>query len=229
MAVNATWISSNWPTWSTRNDCGYILNIWEVLLCEHEAKCCSVDFSLLNKLWAHIYCTILPLVWPVSFVLMSFSQLTLFENMTVANQGTLKLPASEAVHPIMTFDPSDSNYLYIMTSHHVRFFAAGEVSVLRFLLMLLTSVTDLVMSAWRRIIKATIRPHFTSTSPQFSWTHTDICGHMHRLSIGFWATFSDQCVSLQSSSRQDVAAPSAFLLYSGNAPDCMISMYLSKL
>uniref|UniRef100_A0A8D3CHS3 Plexin D1 n=1 Tax=Scophthalmus maximus TaxID=52904 RepID=A0A8D3CHS3_SCOMX len=29
------------------------------------------------------------------------------------------LPASEAVHHIMTFDPSDSNFLYLMTSHHM--------------------------------------------------------------------------------------------------------------
>lgn len=40
--------------------------------------------------------------------------------MTLANQWTLKLPAIEAVHHIMTFDPSDSNFLYLMTSHHVR-------------------------------------------------------------------------------------------------------------
>uniref|UniRef100_A0A672ZNR2 Sema domain-containing protein n=1 Tax=Sphaeramia orbicularis TaxID=375764 RepID=A0A672ZNR2_9TELE len=29
------------------------------------------------------------------------------------------LPASEAVHHIMTFDPNDSNFLYLMTSHHM--------------------------------------------------------------------------------------------------------------
>ncbi|XP_035511823.1 plexin-D1 [Morone saxatilis] len=46
-------------------------------------------------------------------------KLTLLANMTLANQWTLKLPASEAVHHIMTFDPSDSNFLYIMTSHHM--------------------------------------------------------------------------------------------------------------
>ncbi|XP_076596651.1 plexin-D1 [Chaetodon auriga] len=46
-------------------------------------------------------------------------KLTLLENMTVANQWTLKLPASEAVHHIMTFDPNDHNYLYLMTSHHM--------------------------------------------------------------------------------------------------------------
>lgn len=46
-------------------------------------------------------------------------KLTLLANMTVANQWTLKLPASEAVHHIMTFDPNDSNYLYLMTSHHM--------------------------------------------------------------------------------------------------------------
>uniref|UniRef100_A0A8D3DQF7 Plexin D1 n=1 Tax=Scophthalmus maximus TaxID=52904 RepID=A0A8D3DQF7_SCOMX len=46
-------------------------------------------------------------------------KLTLLPNMTLANQWTLKLPASEAVHHIMTFDPSDSNFLYLMTSHHM--------------------------------------------------------------------------------------------------------------
>ncbi|XP_072222407.1 plexin-D1 [Leuresthes tenuis] len=46
-------------------------------------------------------------------------KLTLSPNMTVANQWTLKLPASEAVHHIMTFDPNDSNFLYVMTSHHM--------------------------------------------------------------------------------------------------------------
>ncbi|KAM8755047.1 plexin-D1 [Acanthopagrus schlegelii] len=46
-------------------------------------------------------------------------KLTLLPNMTLANQWTLKLPASEAVHHVMTFDPNDSNYLYLMTSHHM--------------------------------------------------------------------------------------------------------------
>ncbi|KAM4562125.1 plexin-D1 [Odontesthes bonariensis] len=46
-------------------------------------------------------------------------KLTLLPNMSVANQWTLKLPFSEAVHHIMTFDPNDSNFLYVMTSHHM--------------------------------------------------------------------------------------------------------------
>ncbi|XP_070766265.1 plexin-D1 [Enoplosus armatus] len=46
-------------------------------------------------------------------------KLTLLANMTLANQWTLRLPASEAVHHIMTFDPNDSNFLYLMTSHHM--------------------------------------------------------------------------------------------------------------
>uniref|UniRef100_A0A672ITK1 Sema domain-containing protein n=1 Tax=Salarias fasciatus TaxID=181472 RepID=A0A672ITK1_SALFA len=46
-------------------------------------------------------------------------KLTLLANMTVANQWTLKLRSSEAVHHIMTFDPNDSNFLYVMTSHHM--------------------------------------------------------------------------------------------------------------
>ncbi|XP_013871381.1 plexin-D1 [Austrofundulus limnaeus] len=43
-------------------------------------------------------------------------KLTLLANKTLAN---LTLPASEAVHHIMTFDPNDSNFLYVMTSHHM--------------------------------------------------------------------------------------------------------------
>ncbi|MEQ2179516.1 Plexin-D1 [Goodea atripinnis] len=31
----------------------------------------------------------------------------------------MKLPAGEAVHHVMTFDPNDRNFLYIMTSHHM--------------------------------------------------------------------------------------------------------------
>nr|XP_040048112.1 LOW QUALITY PROTEIN: plexin-D1 [Gasterosteus aculeatus aculeatus] len=46
-------------------------------------------------------------------------KLTLRPDMTVAHQWTLKLPAGEAVHHIMTFDPNDSNFLYVMTSHHM--------------------------------------------------------------------------------------------------------------
>uniref|UniRef100_A0A3Q4N388 Plexin D1 n=1 Tax=Neolamprologus brichardi TaxID=32507 RepID=A0A3Q4N388_NEOBR len=37
----------------------------------------------------------------------------------VTNQWMLKLRANEAVHHIMTFDPNDSNFLYVMTSHHM--------------------------------------------------------------------------------------------------------------
>uniref|UniRef100_A0A4W5MVV8 Plexin D1 n=1 Tax=Hucho hucho TaxID=62062 RepID=A0A4W5MVV8_9TELE len=46
-------------------------------------------------------------------------KLTLLKNLTVANQWALKLPAGESVHHIMTFDPIDRNYLYLMTSHHL--------------------------------------------------------------------------------------------------------------
>ncbi|KAM3618334.1 uncharacterized protein V6R79_019210 [Siganus canaliculatus] len=46
-------------------------------------------------------------------------KLTLLPDLTAANQWSLKLPASEAVHHIMTFDPNDNNYLYLMTSHHM--------------------------------------------------------------------------------------------------------------
>ncbi|KAJ3586517.1 hypothetical protein NHX12_012915 [Muraenolepis orangiensis] len=47
-------------------------------------------------------------------------KLTFLKNLTLAKQWTLKLPASQAVHPVMTFDPNDSNFLYLMTSHYVR-------------------------------------------------------------------------------------------------------------
>ncbi|XP_055788034.1 plexin-D1-like isoform X2 [Salvelinus fontinalis] len=46
-------------------------------------------------------------------------KLTLLKNLTVANQWALKLPAGESVHHIMTFDPMDRNYLYLMTSNHL--------------------------------------------------------------------------------------------------------------
>ncbi|XP_076022659.1 plexin-D1 [Genypterus blacodes] len=46
-------------------------------------------------------------------------KLTFMANMTLASQWTLKLPASESVHHIMTFDPNDGNFLYVMTSHHL--------------------------------------------------------------------------------------------------------------
>ncbi|KAM8829981.1 plexin-D1 [Synchiropus picturatus] len=46
-------------------------------------------------------------------------KLTLLANMTLANQWTMRLPGSEPVHHIMTFDPSDRNFLYLMTSHHM--------------------------------------------------------------------------------------------------------------
>ncbi|KAL1021519.1 hypothetical protein UPYG_G00014280 [Umbra pygmaea] len=46
-------------------------------------------------------------------------KLTLFKNLTVAKQWSLKLPGGEPVHHIMTFDPMDRSYLYLMTSHHL--------------------------------------------------------------------------------------------------------------
>lgn len=46
-------------------------------------------------------------------------KLTLLPNLTLANQWTLKLPALESVHHIMTFDPTDRNFLYVMTSNHM--------------------------------------------------------------------------------------------------------------
>uniref|UniRef100_A0A8C7Z8S4 Plexin D1 n=1 Tax=Oryzias sinensis TaxID=183150 RepID=A0A8C7Z8S4_9TELE len=42
--------------------------------------------------------------------------LTVADNMS---RWVVTLPSSEAVHPIMTFDPNDRNFLYVMTSHHM--------------------------------------------------------------------------------------------------------------
>ncbi|XP_051964784.1 plexin-D1-like [Xyrauchen texanus] len=46
-------------------------------------------------------------------------KLSLLSNLSVANLWSLRLPANEPVHHIMTFDPSDKNYLYLMTTHHL--------------------------------------------------------------------------------------------------------------
>ncbi|KAF3860638.1 hypothetical protein F7725_000893 [Dissostichus mawsoni] len=61
----------------------------------------------------------IPLVEYTGLTSVSVDNLTLLANMTLRNQWTLKLPASEAVHHIMTFDPNDRNFLYLMTSHHM--------------------------------------------------------------------------------------------------------------
>ncbi|XP_030640906.1 plexin-D1 [Chanos chanos] len=45
-------------------------------------------------------------------------KLSLRRNLSVASQWSLRLPRGESVHHIMTFHPNDSNYLYLMTSHH---------------------------------------------------------------------------------------------------------------
>ncbi|XP_077455271.1 plexin-D1 [Stigmatopora argus] len=46
-------------------------------------------------------------------------KVTLTPNMTLVSQMTLKLPAGEPVHHVMTFDPKDRTYLYVMTSYHM--------------------------------------------------------------------------------------------------------------
>lgn len=124
-----------------------------------------------------------------------FPQLTLLANMTLANQWTLKLPASEAVHHIMTFDPNDRNYLYLMTSHHVSISRRVPAPVSAWLFILLSSVADLFMSAWKSTRLATIRPHFASSespSPQFSWTHTYFAATCADRQWVFPAAFSKQ-------------------------------------
>ncbi|KAI4889334.1 hypothetical protein NFI96_023916, partial [Prochilodus magdalenae] len=46
-------------------------------------------------------------------------KLSLLGNFSVANQWSLRLAAGESVHHVMTFDPNDRNYLYLMTTHHM--------------------------------------------------------------------------------------------------------------
>uniref|UniRef100_A0AAR2J7U4 Sema domain-containing protein n=1 Tax=Pygocentrus nattereri TaxID=42514 RepID=A0AAR2J7U4_PYGNA len=46
-------------------------------------------------------------------------KLSLLGNFSVANQWSLRLAAGESVHHVMTFDPNDRNYLYLMTTHHI--------------------------------------------------------------------------------------------------------------
>ncbi|KAG7472234.1 hypothetical protein MATL_G00106780 [Megalops atlanticus] len=46
-------------------------------------------------------------------------KLNLLKNLTLANYKSLKLRSGESVHHIMTFDPNDRNYLYLMTSNHL--------------------------------------------------------------------------------------------------------------
>lgn len=108
-----------------------------------------------------MFCNLMhqPAFQPVSSALMSFSQLTLLANMTVANQWTLKLAAGEAVHHIMAFDPNDSYFLYLMTSYHVRIWMQTRLR------------SQDVCLYRRRIVIATIRTHLAfieSSSPQFS-------------------------------------------------------------
>ncbi|XP_016085027.1 plexin-D1 isoform X1 [Sinocyclocheilus grahami] len=58
-------------------------------------------------------------------------KLSLLANLSVANQWSLKLASNEPVHHIMTFDPSDHNYLYLMTTHNllrVQVSACGQYS-----------------------------------------------------------------------------------------------------
>ncbi|XP_056628860.1 plexin-D1 [Triplophysa dalaica] len=46
-------------------------------------------------------------------------KLSLLANLSVANIWSSKLSANDPVHHIMTFDPSDRNYMYLMTTHHL--------------------------------------------------------------------------------------------------------------
>lgn len=85
-------------------------------------------------------------------------QLTFLPNRTLASQRTTKLPAAEAVHHIMTFDPNNSNFLYVMTSHHVStqpqtIFQSVDVYCL-----------SSQMSSWRKTTGTTFRIHLLTSS-----------------------------------------------------------------
>lgn len=47
-------------------------------------------------------------------------QINLNESMQVVSRRVLTVAPGEPVHHVMQFDPTDSSYLYLMTSHQVR-------------------------------------------------------------------------------------------------------------
>lgn len=47
-------------------------------------------------------------------------QINLDSTMKVISRRSISVAYGEPVHPIMQFDPSDSTYLYLMTSYQVR-------------------------------------------------------------------------------------------------------------
>jgi len=47
-------------------------------------------------------------------------QINLDSTMKVISRRSILVAYGEPVHPIMQFDPSDSTYLYLMTSYQVR-------------------------------------------------------------------------------------------------------------
>ncbi|XP_058844836.1 plexin-D1-like isoform X2 [Acipenser ruthenus] len=46
-------------------------------------------------------------------------KLNLLKNLTLGSQKAIRVASRESVHHIMSFDPSDNNYLYLMTSHQM--------------------------------------------------------------------------------------------------------------
>lgn len=140
--------------------------------------------------------------------------------MTLASQWTLKLPASEAVHHIMTFDPSDRNFLYLMTTHHVRTLLPAST---RWGLLIL--VDSLIYSCQHggRIIMATIRLHSQLVElPYLNLAkHLQIFGkdpHVSRSSIvssaAFWNCHDRMWLHLLALS----------LVHCKKAPDCELAV-----
>lgn len=56
-------------------------------------------------------------------------QINLNSSMEEISRESITVAYGEPVHPIMQFDPSDSSYLYLMTSHQVRLLYRHTFSV----------------------------------------------------------------------------------------------------
>ena len=54
-------------------------------------------------------------------------QINLDSTMKVISRRSISVAYGEPVHPIMQFDPSDSTYLYLMTSYQVRSLVFGKI------------------------------------------------------------------------------------------------------
>lgn len=55
-------------------------------------------------------------------------QINLDSTMKVISRRSISVAYGEPVHPIMQFDPSDSTYLYLMTSYQVRSLVFSQIA-----------------------------------------------------------------------------------------------------